>query len=458
MPSRESERTRCRWRGPLAPLGVTIAILACVYGGSPNFRWETGPLASPFGGDFLQEWLGGYIVRAGDCSRFYDVRYAQELQHDPRLVGFAWDRQEYLPIVYPPFYYLLVSPLSQFPPRVAVWIWAAIMSGCLVVTVCLVSLALGSHRGFLGEIGGKLAAFGRGSASRQRSAWMGLWLLPMALLYGPTVLSLVSSQKATLCLLVLTGSFVLLDRRQPMRAGVVFGLLAFKPQLTLVIGLAMLYKRQWRFVCGGCATGLALVALCALLGGNVCMQYLQFSRSAARYVNTPGYDTSRSHCLDGFIVELAGGTATTLTRVATMIASTAVVALSAWLLRGCSQPGSRQFALQFSGLVIATILLSPHLFAYDLTLLLLPMLVLGLIAAAEELPSRRALAVGVIGLFVAPAVSGVTVMLLGLQLTVVAMVGLLTWLAFRIAGPPRGSTITASKKDLELCRSLEPGI
>ena len=120
-----------RIRPYLLPLSVAATIVVCLYAFSPNFRPVSGPAASPYGGDFLQEWVGGWIVRAGDRGRFYDVQYAYRLEHDEPLVGFHWNADEYLPMVYPPFYYLLVSPLSLVSFHAATWLWAGLMVAAL---------------------------------------------------------------------------------------------------------------------------------------------------------------------------------------------------------------------------------------------------------------------------------------------------------------------------------------
>ncbi len=52
------------------------------------------------------------------------------------------------------------------------------------------------------------------------------------------------------------------------------------------------------------------------------------------------------------------------------------IGLLARLLRGPLEPDQPKFELQFSGIILATLLLSPHLFTYDLTLLLLPFLLI----------------------------------------------------------------------------------
>jgi hypothetical protein len=195
---------------------LLVAGLACL--ASPNFHAGFDPARGPLGGDFLQEWIGGYLVRSGQAARLYDGPYVRALEHDAGLVGFDWSGQRYLPMVYPPFYYALVSPLSLLPLGAAGVVWAALMILFLAATQVLLA------RGLEGPGG--------------RSAW--LW--PCAILFAPLVQNLTSGQKGTVLLLLFAATYVLFRRGRPFWAGVVFGLLAFKPQLTLVIGAAMLAK------------------------------------------------------------------------------------------------------------------------------------------------------------------------------------------------------------------------
>ena len=91
----------------LVPIALSVLVVTAVLLVSPNFRPERGPDAIPYAGDFLHEWIGGYVIRAGDPARLYDREYTTALQHDPSLVGFEFRRDAYLPMVYPPFYYVL---------------------------------------------------------------------------------------------------------------------------------------------------------------------------------------------------------------------------------------------------------------------------------------------------------------------------------------------------------------
>jgi hypothetical protein len=145
---------------------VAVLLLAAIFLGSPNFRPASGPDASPFGGDVLQEWIGGYIVCRGDYGRFYDVSYAQSLEHDEHLVGFAWRQGEYFPMVYPPFYYLFVAPLSWLPFSLAALLWAGLMILAYLAAWRLFekyALRTGKHAGPTA------------------------WLLPLSLLFMPLI-------------------------------------------------------------------------------------------------------------------------------------------------------------------------------------------------------------------------------------------------------------------------------
>jgi hypothetical protein len=334
---------------------ATLLLLAAIFLASPNFRPASGPEARPFGGDVLQEWIGGYIVTSGDYASFYDVAYAQSLEHDEQLVGFAWRQSEYFPIVYPPFYYWLVSPLSWLPFHAAALLWSGLM-----VLAYLTAWRL----------------FEKCTVQTGKDACPTTWLLPLSLLFMPLIENFTTCQKGSVLLLILTATYYLLVTKRPYWAGLVFGLIAFKPQFALPIAIAMLCKRQWRFVLGGVTTGGVLVGICLLMGLDVCRQYVDFSTHASEYLQNAGYDLTKSHAWAGFFT-LLFGESPMIARLLTLVAGGMTLALVGLALRGPLDTASQRFAWQFSALVIATVLLSPHLYTYDLTVLLLP---LGLVA------------------------------------------------------------------------------
>jgi hypothetical protein len=382
--------------------GVVFLLIAF---GAANFRPPSGPQQAPFAGDFIQEYVGGYIVLHGDHGRFYDVKYAQQLEHDPAVAGFDWEPGPWFPMIYPPFYYLLVSPLHALPIQTAALIWLGLMVACFVGAMLL----LAAHY-------------------PERSILT--WALPAGLLFLLLSEGLQSSQKSPLHLLLFTATFVLLDRRQPFWAGVVFGLTSFKPQLSLVIGLALLCKRDWRFVAGGLVTTAVLVGLCFLVGPDVCAQYFRLGVGllTGDYTAMPGYRLTELHSWNGFFKLLLPDPQA---RILTWIAYAVTIALLARLLWGPLAPGTSAFARQFSGLVLATILLSPHLLTYDLAILLLPLmlLVIQTTAPGSSASEYRSLNLLLALLYVVADLSNRMAPYLGVQLSVLVMFGVLIELA-----------------------------
>ena len=372
---------------------------------SPNFGANFDPARGPFGGDFLQEWIGGHLVLTGRADRLYDLSEVRRLQHDPELVGYEWNEGRHLPMVYPPFYYALVSPLAVMPMKPAAIVWAALMVAALVAGVFLLHQTAG------------------GQATRMAC------FLPLLAIYSPLVENLTTNQKGSVVLLLFAGTYVLLRSGRPFAAGIVFGLVAFKPQLALVVALTMLVKRQWRFVAGGATAAATLLAVSLAVSDRACLDYLEFSRRTADYLHTAGYDLAKSHSWYGFFHLLMQGQPDGLIRIASGAMILATLVVLAVLLRGALRVESSGFPIQFSGLVLATILVSPHLLTYDLTLLVLPaVLIAGQSLHWHDTQSSRvflALLVGVVVLTISTPLARVV----GVQISVPAMFAVLVALA-----------------------------
>jgi len=408
-----------------AVLLVSTVFLALVFLRSPNYAQFSDAGITPFAGDYLQEWIGGYVVRTDSAVALYDEARVRSLQHDEHLVGFRWDQSHFFSMVYPPFYYVLLSPLSYLPYTVSAWIFTLAMVGCYFATGML--LVRDTHNS--GDCSSRCDAL-------QSKLRLMPWCIVLALFFVPLIRSLTTGQKGTLCLLIFTGTYLLLKSKRSFTAGMMFGLLLFKPQLVVIIGLVMLVKKQWRFVAGAGTTGLLYAGIMFALGPDVCWQYVQFCTGVTDYVHTSGYDLYKSHCLYGFIVLLAGGKATVAVKCATALAAVLILGVLWQLLSRKFDPSEDRFGQQFSGLVITSLLLSPHLFTYDLTILLLPMWLLTVDTLRKQMtqPSRQATMWLVVGLFVVSGFSHIIAAVGGLQLTTLLMLGLLITLRQTIRG------------------------
>ena len=408
----------------LVPIALSVLVVTAVLLVSPNFRPERGPDAIPYAGDFLHEWIGGYVIRAGDPARLYDREYTTALQHDPSLVGFEFRRDAYLPMVYPPFYYVLVSPLSALPFRVGAGVWVAFSLACLVTSLGLLGIAV--------RPGGSLDVLGGETDASLATMWalVRRWAIPAAFAFGPVIENLVSSQKGAVPLLVLTVTFLLMRRGDRFAAGLVFGLQAFKPQLAIVIPIAMLAKREWRFVAGSGSSMLGLAGLSLAVGLVPCADYLRFVTGVADYVGAQPAYLHREQCLYGFFTLLAGGP-TTAARIATVVAGAVTVYLLVRLLAGPLETDQPRFLAQFAGLVLATALLSPHVLTYDLTMLLLPLWLTTILLFRGFFDSslRRAAFWLVVALYAGCALSPMVAERTGIPFSVPVMMALLALLS-----------------------------
>ena len=406
-------------------LAASIVILSFLI--SPNFRiGDPSRERTPYAGDFLHEWVGGFIVRAGDVTRLYDRDYASGLEHDPALVGFRLRTDGFLPMVYPPAYYLIVSPLSAIPYRTAAWVWAGLSIGSFVVVVGLL-----------------MAAFSRGGSVdvavpitnprwERVAPLAALVALPAAVAFEPFAENLVSSQKGTFCLLIFTATFFALQRGARWSAGMLFGLLALKPQLAIVVPLALALKGEWRFASGAIATAVLLVIVSFTMGSGVAIDYVRFAGDAGEFIRHGTRHAHRFHGAYAFFTLLAGGP-TTIARLATVVAIGVVALVLARLLRGRLEPTSPRFLLQFSGLVLATLIVSPHTLTYDLTILLLPIGLLSFVALRRGLDrdQGRTIFWSALGLYVVCGCGPWVAQRTGVQPTLPLMLALLILLSRR---------------------------
>jgi hypothetical protein len=166
----------------------------------------------------------------------------------------------------------------------------------------------------------------------------------------------------------------------------------------------------------------------------------------ADYLRTVGYDLTKSHCWYGFFHLLLDGLSDSLIRIAsgTMVAATLIAV--ALLLRGNTRVDSPRFAVQFAGLILATILVSPHLLTYDLTILILPAAIVGnrlIERRGGNLASAlRALLAAVVVLSLSTPLARVTHIQISVPLIFAALLVLERW-ANRESANPAASSVPA---------------
>lgn len=195
----------------------------------------TDGIARPFGDDFVNYWSGAWLAWHGRVGEIYDWMAFHTFQQ--HLVGPTLQFYHY---GYPPVLLVLTAPLAALPyaPALGVWLvssWYAFYRALRLAAsenALLLSLAIPAL--FINALGG------------QNGAWT-------AALLG--------------------GGLVLLDRR-PGLAGVLFGLLIYKPHLGLMLPIALVAGQRWRvIVIAGMTAGVLTVCSLALFGWSIWGDY-----------------------------------------------------------------------------------------------------------------------------------------------------------------------------------------
>src|SRR5580698_4456223 len=199
-------------------------------------QWQTsGPGFYPVSGDFTGFWTAGELALEGHPADAY-----REMPHFFKELALHGDtRRLYIAFFYPPIFMLLCTGfalLSYFP---ALCLWLASTFVCYAAAL----------RALLPK------SLGKGA---------NVWMLFLG--YPAVMVNIGFGQNGFLSTALLGGAAVWLDRR-PELAGLCLGCLAYKPQLGIIVPLALAVARRWRAFVWASATVLVLAAAATLVFG-----------------------------------------------------------------------------------------------------------------------------------------------------------------------------------------------
>jgi hypothetical protein len=227
------------WRLSDRKTRVLLAALALFLAVMAGFSAGAGLSGRPYG-DFFALWTFARFSLSHPAARIYDLA---ELHRFQRLYAptIGW-----MPFAYPPFFLLLLAPFGLAPIGLAWAAWSAAGAGAYLASVF---------------------------AGRWRSSALGFVALAPA-----SVVSLISGQSSLLCAGLIIGGTRLMARR-PLLAGALFGLSALKPQIGLLIPIALVAARAWRCLGAAAASVVALGAATTLaFGPSIWQAWIEASR------------------------------------------------------------------------------------------------------------------------------------------------------------------------------------
>jgi arabinofuranan 3-O-arabinosyltransferase len=221
--------------------GCFVAVAALVYAYDLHRQVQdhlTDGAGRPFGDDFINFWSGAYLAWHGRAPEIYDPAAFHAFEQS--VVGASLNDYHYS---YPPVLLLLTVPFMLMPYVPALFAW--LIAGWYAFYRAL-----------------RLAVPGRNG-------------LLLALSAPAVFINAVSGQNGTWTAALFGGGLSMLEKR-PLVAGGLLGLLIYKPQLGLLVPVALLAGRHWRAFTAASVVACVLVALSAIqFGTDVWIDYLR---------------------------------------------------------------------------------------------------------------------------------------------------------------------------------------
>ena len=341
-PFLQLNRAEARVQAVLLAL-VAWSILAFSLTG-PGERSRFGPLKWA---DFAHFYTLGHIARFGPADALYDsvAQHAVQVSLIPESAGDSFR------IAYPPLTAFFFAPFSRLPYVAAGALWAAISIALLLGIVTII-----------------------GRRSRLRTDWPLVYAVVLA--FPPTWELVGYGQTTIVPILAFALAWIALDLKRPLLAGVALGALSVKPQFGIVVAVVALACSEWRLIAGACISVAVQVLLSAILfGWGVVASYA----GTVLTVATTAMDVEASPHMQHSLRVLFGLLPGYVGLVLLVLTSAAVVVAVVRIWRTSADSRTRMGTL-----VLASVLVNPHLYVYDASLLILAGLWLGEAFSADS--------------------------------------------------------------------------
>jgi hypothetical protein len=283
----------------------------------------TNGAGRPLGDDFINFWSGAYLAWHGRATEIYDPAAFHVFEQS--VVGASLNAYHYS---YPPVLLLLTAPLAlmAYAPALLVWLTAGWYAFYRALRLAMpgqgaLLLALATPAVFINAVGG------------QNGTWT-------AALFG--------------------GGLSLLERR-PLLAGGLLGLLIYKPQLALLIPVALLAGRHWRaFAAASVVAGALLAVSATWFGTDVWAEYLRNLGVLRQMILEEGNGVWHRFVSVFVGARRLGAPVEVAYMIQTVAGALACIAV-AWVWFGDAPAGVKNAVL-----VLGTCLATPYLQDYDL--------------------------------------------------------------------------------------------
>jgi hypothetical protein len=297
---------------------IAVAALVATSDGMRDYQGR------PLGADFSNVWAAGRMALEGRAAEAYDwaAHHAeqQEAFSDPAIPFYGWH--------YPPFFLMIAALLALLPYTAAWALWMAATFPPYLVAM----------RGILASKTAMIAAAA----------------------FPAVFVNATHGQNGFLTAALIGGAMLVLDRR-PLVAGLLIGLLAYKPQFGVLIPLVLAATARWKTFGAATATVLILsAATTAFFGPEIWRAFLE-SGELTRTVVLESGNTGWEKIQSLFSALRALGAPVELAYAAQGALFLAVAAGLVVLWRSAAPHG-----VKAAGLIVGSLLATPYVMDYDL--------------------------------------------------------------------------------------------
>ncbi len=333
--------------GGLAAIPILTVLVANIFLSKDRaVTWDM------LGHDFLALYYGGNCALTGHYERLYDLPATKAFEFNTGHAAGLSLGKSFGPWWNPPFAAWMFAPFAALPYLSALHAWWSVSAICLAASMFLMGAML-------------------------RGNWKTRLLIPVFVLTSmPCIQAFCHGQNTLVSLLFLTTTVWFWRTDRPLLAGLVCGLLFYKPQLGAAIAAVLCLTEGRRAILGVCLTGTALVLVNMLTMPGTLHEFVYHMPQNLKWIQEQNtYLWGRHVTFKAFwrytVQGNSIGPTTTATRVLWGLSE---IALLAGLGRVVIKSMGRGRSLsQRDRLIAATIaampLLMPFYFDYDLLLL-----------------------------------------------------------------------------------------
>jgi arabinofuranan 3-O-arabinosyltransferase len=308
-------------------VGQLVYLIASYLQGS----WLAAPGSGAVPTDFVNVWAAGQLVLQGNPAAAYDWPTHKAME----VAALGHPFEGYFGWHYPPTFLqvaALLAKMSYVPAQIIL----------LLSTFCAYLFCL---RGIIGERAGYF----------------------LAAAFPAVLANFIAGQNGFLSAALLGGALLMLVER-PILAGVLLGLLSYKPHLGLLFPIVLAASGHWRvFITAGIVAALMAIASWGAFGTETWTAFFaNIGHTSQAFLSDGWADFAKLQTAFGLLRMLGGSEslAWTVQAVLALITIAAVTAL--WRSRA-------DYEVKAAALGVGAMLATPYLYTYDLVVLAVPL-------------------------------------------------------------------------------------